>query len=101
MTRRRPDAGRSRAFTDRGPVARTLPASSSGKAIAARCSRVIIISALLLPLLYMVTTSFQQPGADRDAGRAGLAGQPRRPGTYEGQEYPIYTVPIDGVDART
>ena len=37
----------------------------------------LIISALLLPLLYMVTTSFQQPGQMRDPGRAGLSGGAR------------------------
>ena len=37
--------------------------------------------------------------ADLDARRAALAGEARH-GTFEGKEYPIYTVPIDGVDRQ-
>ena len=38
---------------------------------------VIIIGALLLPLLYMVTTALQQPGQSDDAGRAASVRPPR------------------------
>ena len=60
----------------------------------------IIVSAFLLPLLYMVTTSFQQPG---QASTPGAPVYPAAPltGTYQGEEYPIYAVPIDGDDRAT
>jgi multiple sugar transport system permease protein len=56
----------------------------------------ILVSAYLLPLLYMVTTAFQQPG---QASTPGSPVYPAAPltGTYQGEEYPIYAVPIDGV----
>ena len=54
----------------------------------------IIISGLLLPMLYMVTTSFQQPGQIADAGRAGLAGVPADRARTRASTYPIYTVPL-------
>jgi multiple sugar transport system permease protein len=58
---------------------------------------VMLISAFLLPLLFMVTTSLQQ------AGQRAIPGSPVYPavpatGTFEGQTYNIYTVPIDGVN---
>ena len=61
----------------------------------ARCSPLIIVGAYLLPLLYMVTTSFQQPSQVVHAGRPAMAGGAAT-GDYEGKEYPIYAVPIDG-----
>src|SRR5258705_9940565 len=56
----------------------------------------IILSAYLLPLLYMVTTAFQQPG---QASTPGAPVYPAAPltATFEGETYPIYAVPIDGV----
>ena len=54
----------------------------------------IIISAYLLPLLYMVTTALPAARAVDDARRAGLAGRRRRPREYEGQAYPVYAVPM-------
>ncbi|MEA2547129.1 MAG: multiple sugar transport system permease protein [Chloroflexota bacterium] len=55
----------------------------------------ILVSAYLLPLLYMVTTAFQQPG---QASTPGSPVYPAAPltGTYQGEPYPIYAVPIDG-----
>ena len=82
---------------DRGPVARSYRkflGRASITMFALRHHR-----RLLLPLLYMVTTSFQQPGQIADA-RARRSSRPRRrPRTYEGQPYPIYAVPMpDGDD---
>jgi multiple sugar transport system permease protein len=80
-------------FSDRGPVARSL------RRYLARGSltlfAVMILSAYLLPLLAMVTTSLQ------DAGQRTTAGAPVYPaspatGTYQGETYEIYEVPIDG-----
>ena len=60
----------------------------------------LIIGAYLLPLLYMVTTAFQQPGQSHDARRARSGPPRRRPATYQGKEYPIYAVPMpDGTTA--
>jgi multiple sugar transport system permease protein len=55
----------------------------------------IIVGAYLVPLLYMVTTAFQQPG------QATTPGAPLYPATpmtaeYQGETYPLFSVPIDG-----
>jgi multiple sugar transport system permease protein len=80
-------------FGDRGPVARSL------RRFLARGSltlvAVMILSAFLLPLLAMATASLQ------DAGQRTTAGAPIYPaspatGTYEGETFEIYAVPIDG-----
>ena len=55
----------------------------------------IIISAYLMPLLYMVTTSFEQPSQISTPGAPPWPATPET-GTFEGKEYPIYTVTIDG-----
>ena len=57
---------------------------------------VIIVSVFLSPLLYMVTTSFQQPSQIATPGAPWWPAKPNV-GTYEGEEYPIYTVTIDGI----
>jgi len=86
-----------RSFTDRSPVARSY------RRFLAKASltmfAVIIISAYLMPLVYMVTTSFQQPSQISTPGAPPYPATPKT-GTYEGQEYPIYTVPIDGVSRQ-
>jgi len=80
-------------FSDRSPVARSY------KRYLAKASlvmfAVIIVSALLSPLLYMVTTSFQQPSQIATAGAPIWPATPDV-GTFEGNEYPIFTVTIDG-----
>lgn len=86
-----------RSFADRGPVARAY------RRYLGRASlfmfAMIIISAFLLPLLYMVTTAFQQPG---QASTPGAPVYPAAPQTaiYQGEEYPIYEVPIDGTTEK-
>ena len=86
-------APRLRSFGDGGPI------SKSYRRFLGRASltmfALIVLSAYLLPLLYMVTASFQP------AGQSSIPGAPVYPAvpvtaTYEGQTYPIYAVPIDG-----
>jgi multiple sugar transport system permease protein len=80
-------------FSDRGPVAR------SHRRHVARGSltlvAVMVLSAYLLPLVAMVTASLE------DAGQRTTAGAPIYPaspatGTYQGETFEIYEVPIDG-----
>jgi multiple sugar transport system permease protein len=78
---------------DGGPVAKSYRRYLGRASIT--MFAIIICSAYLLPLLYMVTTSFQQ------AGQASTPGAPVYPAApitaiYDGQSYPIYAVPIDG-----
>jgi multiple sugar transport system permease protein len=82
-----------RSFADRSPVGRTYRRFLA-KAVVTMVA-VVIVSAYLLPLLYMVTTAFQQPG---QASTPGAPIYPAAPltGTYEGRPFPIYEVPIDG-----
>jgi multiple sugar transport system permease protein len=83
-----------RAFTDAGPVSRSYRKFLGRASIT--CLALIILSAYLLPLLYMVTTAFQQPGQSSTPGAPLYPAKPQT-GIYEGQEYPIYAVPIDGI----
>jgi multiple sugar transport system permease protein len=81
-------------FSDRSPIARMY------KRYLAKASlvlfAVIIVSALLSPLLYMVTTSFMQPSQIATPGAPIWPATPNT-ATFEGAEYPLYTVSIDGV----
>ncbi len=82
-----------RSFSDRSAIGRSYR-KFLGRASLTMFA-VIIVSAYLLPLLYMVTTAFQQPG---QASTPGSPVYPAAPltATYQGQEYPLYAVPIDG-----
>ena len=88
-------AARLPSFGDGGPVSRSLRrylARSSLTLIA-----VLVLSAFLLPLLYMVTTSLE------DAGQRSTPGAPFYPaspstGLYQGETFEVYVVPIDGTD---
>jgi multiple sugar transport system permease protein len=86
-----------RAFSARSPIARSHR-RFLGKASLTMFA-VIIISAYLMPLLYMVTTSFQQPSQISTPGAPPWPAAPET-GTFEGKSYPIYTVTIDGVTRR-
>ena len=82
-----------RSFGERGPIARSYR-RYLGRASLTMFA-VVMISAFLLPLLYMVTTAFQQPN------QATTPGAPPWPAVaqtavYQGQSYPVYAVPIDG-----
>lgn len=80
-------------FADRGPVARSYR-RYLGRASLTMLA-LIILSAYLLPLLFMVSTAFQQPTQRSTPGAPVYPAAPLT-GTYQGDEYPIYAVPIDG-----
>jgi multiple sugar transport system permease protein len=88
-------AARLPSFGDGGPVSRSFRrylARSSVTLIA-----IVLISAFLLPLLYMVTSALQT-GSQRSV--PGAPWYPASPatGVYQGETYDIYVVLIDGVD---
>src|SRR4029079_19055920 len=85
---------RLRAISDAGPVSRSYR-RLLGKA-SFTMPALIILSAYLLPLLYMAMTAFQQPGQSSTPGAPVYPAKPQT-GIYQGQEYPMYTVTIDGV----
>jgi multiple sugar transport system permease protein len=80
-------------FSDRGPVAKSL------RRYLARGSltlfTVMILSAFLLPLLAMLTTSLQNAGQRTTPGAPIYPASPAT-GTYLGETFEIYDVPIDG-----
>jgi len=82
-----------RRFSERGPVAKSY------RGYLARASLLmfatVVIGAYLLPLLYMVTTSLQQPGQATTPGSPVWPALPQT-AVYQGQDYPVYRVPIDG-----
>jgi multiple sugar transport system permease protein len=80
-----------RAFSDRGPVARTYR-RFLGKSMLLAFA-LVVIGAYLLPLLYMVTTAFQQPGQSTTPGAPVWPAAPQT-AEYEGEEYPVYSVPM-------
>ena len=82
-------------IADRGPVARSYRRFLAKASITAFA--LILVSAYLSPLLYMVTTSFQQPSQVATPGAPVWPAAPDT-GTFEGEEYPIYTVTIDGIE---
>jgi multiple sugar transport system permease protein len=82
-----------RSWRDRSPVARSYR-RFLGRASLTMFA-VILVSAYLLPLLYMVTTSLQQPGQSATPGAPVYPAVPLT-GTYLGEQYPIFTVTIDG-----
>ena len=88
-----PPVAKERSFADRGPVGRAY------RRYLVRASltmfALIIVSAYLLPLLYMVTTALQQPGQRATPGAPVYPAVPQT-GIYQGVEYPVYSVPIDG-----
>ena len=86
-----------RSFTDRGPVARAYR-QYLGKASLFMFA-MILVSAFLLPLAYMVTTAFQQPSQASTPGAPIYPAAPQT-GTYQGEEYPIYEVPINGTTEK-
>ena len=82
-----------RSLSDAGPVAR-MYRKYLGRA-SLTILAVVILSAYLLPLLYMAMTAFQQPGQSSTPGAPVYPAKPQT-AIYQGQEYPIYTVTIDG-----
>jgi multiple sugar transport system permease protein len=86
-----------RSFSDRSPVARSY------RKFLGRASifmfALVVISAYLLPLLYMVTTAFQQPGQSTTPGAPVYPAAPQT-ATYQGQDYPVYSVPMPDGSTR-
>lgn len=80
-------------FSDRGPVARSMR-RYLGRATVTLVA-VMLLSAFLLPLLSMVTLSLEQAGQRTTAGAPFYPAAPAT-GTYQGETYEIYSVPIDG-----
>ena len=87
--------GRLPSFGDRSPVSR-MYRRYLGRA-SLTLFAVILISAFLMPLLFMVATAFQQPGQMTTPG-APVYPATAATGTYQGATYPLYEVPIDGTD---
>jgi multiple sugar transport system permease protein len=88
-------AARLPGFGDGSPVSRTLRrylVRSSMTLLA-----VVILSAFLLPLVAMLTSAFEDAGQRSTPGAPFYPASPAR-GTYQGQTYDIYSVPIDGVE---
>jgi multiple sugar transport system permease protein len=86
-------AARAPGFADRGPTARALRGFLGRASITLLA--VTLLTAFLLPLVSMVTLALQ------DAGQRTTPGAPAYPatpatGTYQGESYDIYQVPIDG-----
>jgi len=82
-----------RSFSDGSPVARSYRRFLGRSSIL--MFALVIISAYLLPLLYMVTTAFQQPGQSTTPGAPVWPAEPQT-ATWQGAEYPVYAIPIDG-----
>jgi multiple sugar transport system permease protein len=80
-------------FSDGGPMARGMR-RFLGKASITLVA-VLLLSAFLLPLLSMVTLSLEQAGQRTTAGAPFYPAAPAT-GTYQGESYDIYAVPIDG-----
>ena len=82
-----------RSFGDDGPV------TKSYRRYLARASitmfALILVSAYLLPLLYMLTTALQQPTQRSTPGAPIYPAVPLT-ATYQGAEYPIFEVTISG-----
>ena len=82
-----------RRFSERGPVAKSY------RGYLARASLLmlatVVIGAYLLPLLYMVTSSLQQPSQSTTPGAPVWPALPQT-AVYQGQDYPVYRVPFDG-----
>ena len=86
-------AVRAPSLGDRGPVSRAF------RGYLARASvtllAVLLLTAFLLPLASMVTLALQDAGQRTIPGAPWYPASPAR-GTYQGAQYEIYSVPVDG-----
>jgi ABC-type glycerol-3-phosphate transport system permease component len=80
-----------RSFGERSSVARMYRSYLAKASIT--MFAFIVVAAYLLPLLYMVTTSFQQPSQVSDPDAPPWPAAPLT-ATYEGTSYPLYSVPF-------
>ena len=86
-----------RSFGERGSVARMYRAYLAQASVT--MFAFIIVAAYLLPLLYMVTTSFQQPSQVSDPDAPPWPASPLT-ATYDGETYPLYSVPFPDGSTR-
>lgn len=86
-------ASKLRSFGDGSPISRSYRRYLGCASLTMFAG--ILVSAYLLPLLFMITTSLQQPNQRAIQGAPFYPAAPLT-GTYQGEEYPIYAVPIDG-----
>ena len=91
------DEARGRAFSERGPVARSYR-KFLGRSMLLMFA-LVIISTLLLPMLYMVTTAFQQPGQSTTPGAPVWPAAPQTART-RARTTPSTPSRSDGDDAR-
>jgi multiple sugar transport system permease protein len=86
-----------RAFSERSTVARMYRRYLAKASVT--MFAFVIVGAYLLPLLYMVTTSFEQPSQVSAPGAPPWPAAPLT-GTYDGTSYPLYTVPFPDGSTR-
>jgi multiple sugar transport system permease protein len=86
-----------RSWTDRSPVGRIYK-RYIGKALLTLFATLLIV-AFLMPLLYMLAQSFEQPSQSVTPGAPAYPAAPAT-GTYQGETYPIYSVPMPDGSTR-
>lgn len=91
-------AAQPRRFGERGPVARSYRRYLGGSLLF--MFTLILLGAYLLPLLYMTTTAFQQPGQSTTPGAPVWPALPQT-AQYQGQDYPVYSVPMPDGTTRS
>jgi multiple sugar transport system permease protein len=88
---------RGRTFSDRSPVAKSYR-RFLGRSMLLMFT-LVLIGAYLMPLVYMATTAFQQPGQSTTPGAPIWPAVPQT-GTFQGDPYPVYTVPLPDGTSR-
>ena len=86
-----------RSWSDRSPVGRIYK-RYIGKSLLTLFATLLII-AFLLPLLYMLAQSFESPSQSVTPGAPAYPAAPAT-GTYQGETYPIYAVPMPDGSTR-
>jgi multiple sugar transport system permease protein len=87
-----------RRIGERGAVARSYRRYLGGSLLF--MFTLLIVGAYLLPLLYMATTAFQQPGQSTTPGAPVWPALPQT-AEYEGESYPVYSVPMPDGQTRS
>jgi multiple sugar transport system permease protein len=78
-------------FSARGPIAKSYRRFLAKSMLL--MFALIVIGAYLLPMLYMVTTAFQQPGQSTTPGAPVWPAVPQT-AEYQGEQLPLYKVPL-------
>src|SRR3954466_12352194 len=86
-----------RSWSDRSPVGRIYK-RYIGKALLTLFATLLIV-AFLMPLLYMLVQSFESPSQSVTPGAPPYPAAPA-PGTYQGETYPMYAVPMPDGSTR-